>query len=343
VTPATWPREAPLEERLLRVDPSRARWSHHVVRDLPELLRPGDLVVANDAATIPASLFARTAAGEAVEIRLAATTDEQAWQAVLFGAGDWHIRTEDRAPPPPVTAGDALHADGGLDATVLTVDPRSPRLITLRFSREGAALWTALHRSGHPVQYAYLRDWLAPWHVQTAFASRPWAVEMPSAGRPVTAALLVRMRRKGIAVARLTHAAGLSSTGDPAIDALLPFPERYEIPRETVAALTRARAEGGRVVAVGTTVVRALEGCASTHGGEVVSGHGITDLHIGEGFVPRVVDGLLTGLHDAGTSHRTLLHAFADESLLSGAWSDAEARGYLGHEFGDHALLLPSP
>ena len=343
MTPATWPREARLEERLLFVDPSRGRWTHHVVRELPELLRPGDLLVANDAATIPASLFATTAGGAAVEIRLAATTDERTWQAVLFGEGDWHTRTEERASPPPVAPGDVVHVSDALDATILGVDPRSPRLVTLRFSAEGAALWTALHRFGRPVQYAYVRDWLAPWHVQTAFASRPWAVEMPSAGRPITVEILARLRRRGIAVARLTHAAGLSSTGDPAIDRVLPFPERYEIPGETVTALARTRAEGGRAVAVGTTVVRALEGCASSHGGEVVSGRGITDLHIGEGFVPRVVDGLLTGLHEAGTSHRTLLHAFAGEPVLAGAWADAEERSYLAHEFGDHALLLRTP
>jgi S-adenosylmethionine:tRNA ribosyltransferase-isomerase len=330
----------PLEERLLLVDASRERWTHHVVRQLPDLLRPGDLLIANDAATIPASLFARTARGDAVEIRLAATTDERTWQAVLFGEGDWHTRTEERASPPPVAPGDVLHVSDALDATILAVDVRSPRLVTLRFSVEGAALWTALHRHGRPVQYAYVRDWLAPWHVQTAFASRPWAVEMPSAGRPLTAELLTRLRRSGIAVARLTHAAGLSSTGDPAIDGQLPFPERYEIPRETVTALARTHAEGGRVVAVGTTVVRALEGCASSHGGEVVPGRGITDLHVGEGFVPRVVDGLLTGLHEAGTSHRSLLQAFAAESLLVDAWADAEAHGYLAHEFGDHALVL---
>ncbi|HEX8791303.1 MAG TPA: S-adenosylmethionine:tRNA ribosyltransferase-isomerase [Polyangiaceae bacterium] len=338
--PATWPRDTPLSERLLRVDPTGGRWTHHVVGDLPDLLRPGDLVIANDAATIPASLFGSTTVGERLEVRLATTSDESTWQAVLFGEGDWHTRTEDRAAPPPVVPGDTLQLGDGLDATIVAVDARSPRLVTLRFSLEGAALWTALHRYGRPVQYAYVRDWLATWHVQTAFASRPWAVEMPSAGRPITASLLASLRRSGVAIARLTHAAGLSSTGDPAIDHVLPFPERYEIPRETASALARARAEGKRIVAVGTTVVRALEGCASEHAGEVVPGRGTTDLHIGEGFVPRVVDGLLTGLHEEGTSHRGLLHAFASEPLLAGAWADAEARGYLAHEFGDHALVL---
>lgn len=340
MTPATWPRQAPLEEQLLLVEASRGGWSHHVVRDLPGLLRAGDLLVANDAATIPASLFARTTRGDAVEVRLAGTTDERTWQAVLFGDGDWHTRTEDRPPPPTLAPGDALHVGAGFDAVIASVDPRSSRLVTVRFSLEGAALWTAIHRHGRPVQYAYVRDWLAPWHVQTAFASRPWAVEMPSAGRPITTSLLTRLRRKGVAVARLTHAAGLSSTGDPAIDRALPFPERYEIPRDTVSALARARAGGGRVVAVGTTVVRALEGCASAHAGEVVPGRRTTDLHITEGFVPRVVDGLLTGLHEAGTSHRGLLHAFADEANLALAWADAESRGYLAHEFGDHALVM---
>lgn len=342
MTPASWPREAPLDERLLLVDAIRGRWSHHAVRALPALLRPGDLLVANDAATIPASLFATTAAGRAVEIRLAGTEDDCTWQALLFGEGDWHTRTEDRASPPPVAPGDVLHVGDGLDVSIDAVDPQFSRLVTLRFSLGGAALWTALHRHGKPVQYAHVRDWLAPWHVQTAFASRPWAVEMPSAGRPLTAGLLNALRRKGVAVARITHAAGLSSTGDPAIDRRLPFPERYDIPDETVTALARTRAEGGRVVAAGTTVVRALEGCASSHAGAVVPGGGITDLHVGDGFALRVVDGLLTGLHETGTSHRSLLHAFASEALLSRAWEDAERRGYLAHEFGDHALVMRS-
>lgn len=225
----------------------------------------------------------------------------------------------------------------------------------MRFSARGGALWAALYRHGRPVQYAHVDRALSLWHVQTPFASRPWAVEMPSAGRPLTWRLLGELRARGVRLASLTHAAGLSSTGDPAIDAALPLPERFDVPAATVRAIAEARRAGGRIVAAGTTVVRALEGSArladlreavacdshALHGGELLPGEGTTDLRIDARFRPRVVDGLLTGLHELGSSHRELTQAFAPEPLLARAWTHAEARGYQDHEFGDVCLVLP--
>jgi len=124
------------------------------------------------------------------------------------------------------------------------------------------------------------------------------------------------------------------------IDEALPLPERYEIPEATVTAVAGARASGGRVVAVGTSVVRALEGCAARHAGKLAAGRGTTDLVVGPGFVPQVVDGLLTGFHEPGSSHLGLLRAFVPPSLLDAAYSHAEAEGYRGHEFGDSSLIL---
>jgi S-adenosylmethionine:tRNA ribosyltransferase-isomerase len=338
MTPASWPREQPLDEKLLVV--RGGRWHDARMRDLPRWLAAGDLVVVNDAATLPASLRATTPDGRRVELRLAAHVGGERWCAVLFGEGDWRTRTEDRAPPPVVEVGAALHIGDGLSALVEEVGAASPRLVVVRFSLQNAPLWAALYRHGRPVQYAHVGAPLENWHTQTPFASRPWSVEMPSAGRPLTFSLLVALREAGVRVASLTHAAGLSSTGDPAIDGLLPMPERFDLPEATVRAVVEARAAGRRVVAVGTTVVRALEGCAAAHGGELVPGEGTTDLRIGEGHRLRVVDALLTGMHDVGTSHRELLRAFAPESLLRTAWTHAESSGYLGHEFGDACLVL---
>jgi S-adenosylmethionine:tRNA ribosyltransferase-isomerase len=216
----------------------------------------------------------------------------------------------------------------------------SPRLVELRFDTEGAALWSALYRLGRPIQYAHLEAGLALSDVQTAYASRPWAAELPSAGRPLNWELLLSLKRQGIALAAVTHAAGLSSTGDPALDHALPLPERYEIPPETVEAVGKARARSGRVVAVGTSVVRALEGCALRHGPRLAAGRGLTDLVVGPGFVPQVVDGLLTGFHEPGSSHLGLLRAFVAPPLLDQAYAHAEAAGYRGHEFGDSNLIL---
>jgi S-adenosylmethionine:tRNA ribosyltransferase-isomerase len=313
--PATTPRHDRDDTRLLAVDRDSGALRDLTIADLPALLRAGDLLVVNDAATLPASLHVRVAGhAHALELRLTGGVDGPLAGAVLFGAGDWRTPTEQRPAPPPLAVGDTLlvqrpgpegHAPGDipeLRAIVEAVDPRAPRLLTLRFDRGGAALWSALYRLGRPVQYSYLREPLALWSVQTAFAARPWAAEMPSAGRPLAWSTLLALRRAGVEVAALTHAAGLSSTGDPQLDALLPLPERYDLPGATLAAVTRARARGGRVIAAGTTVVRALEGCVHRHGA-LRAGPGETDLVLGADFTPRVVDGLLTGMHDPSESH----------------------------------------
>jgi S-adenosylmethionine:tRNA ribosyltransferase-isomerase len=176
--------------------------------------------------------------------------------------------------------------------------------------------------------------------VQTAFAGRPLAAEMPSAGRPLRVSLLRALRSRGLAIAVITHAAGLSSTGDRALDAALPLPELSLVPESAVAAVDAALAKGGRVVAVGTTVVRALEGAVRS--GRLQAGAKRTDLRIGPGFRPRVVSGLLTGLHEPGESHFELLQAFAPRALLEAAIEHAARAGYLSHEFGDSCLILAS-
>jgi S-adenosylmethionine:tRNA ribosyltransferase-isomerase len=264
-----------------------------------------------------------------------------AFSAVLFGPGDWRTPTERREPPAALPAG-ARVSFGDLSAAVERTSPISARLVELRFDRSGAALWSALYRLGTPVQYAHAAGPLELWHVQVAYASRPWAAEMPSAGRPLRWELLSALRAGGVRLASITHAAGLSSTGDPALDAALPLPERFDVPDATVRAIGRARAEGGRVIAVGTSVVRALEGAAARRGGELAAGQGVTALLLGPGYRRRVADGLLTGVHEKGASHYALLHAFASEELISRASAHSERAGYLCHEFGDSWLLLPS-
>jgi len=229
------------------------------VARLPELFRGGDLLIVNDAATLPASLRGSIRGAE-IEVRLSAPVDGNRLHAVVFGAGDYRTRTEDRPPPPPLAIGDRVQL-GGITATVTALAGRRVELTT---RQSGDALWQALYAAGRPVQYAHRSEPLALWTVQTAYAARPWSVEMPSAGRPLTWDVLLGLRRAGVAIARLTHAAGLSSTGDDVLDRALPWPERYELPAATVDAIRQARARGGRVIAVGTTVVRALEAASLT-------------------------------------------------------------------------------
>jgi S-adenosylmethionine:tRNA ribosyltransferase-isomerase len=229
---------------------------------------------------------------------------------------------------------------GALQARVLGSAPLSPRLLRVAFDVTGDGLWAALYREGRPIQYSYARRELPLWAVQTVYAGRPWAFEMPSAGRPLSWEILLALRRRGVRWAALTHAAGISATGDPAIDAALPLPERFEIPAATVAAIEEARRRGGRVLAVGTTVVRALEG-AVAGGGELRATAGITDLRIGPRHRLRVVDGILSGVHAPDESHFALLGAFAGADLLRRAWAWASARGFRAHELGDAMLVLP--
>jgi S-adenosylmethionine:tRNA ribosyltransferase-isomerase len=322
------------------VDPQTGRCYDRTIGDLRLLLQADDLLVVNDAATLPASLAGQTAAGFPVELRLLAEAGDGAWTAVLFGAGDWRTRTEDRPAPPRAAVGDVLRLDG-LTATVAGVDPVSPRLVTVVFDGRAEAFWAALYRSGRAVQYAHTAAPLALWHVQTAYASRPWAAEAPSAGFAFTWDLLLDLRRSGVGLARVTHAAGLSSTGDDALDARLPWPERYDIPERTVRAIEGVRGRGGRIVAVGTTVARALEGAAAAGGGTLRAGAGTTALRLGLATRRRVVDGIVTGVHEVGTSHFALLQSFVEPLRLEDAHAHALRQGYRGHEFGDLVLVLP--
>jgi S-adenosylmethionine:tRNA ribosyltransferase-isomerase len=335
--PATLPYPEPGAERLLHVDPERGVYAHHRIVDLPALLSPFDLLVVNDAATLPASL---RVASRDIEVRLARRGDsDAAWTAVLLGSGDFHTPTEQRALPPRVSAGEQLDFGGGLAAEVISIDAELPRLLDIHFNLEGAALFRALYQQARPVQYAYLKRELSLWDFQNRFAARPWALELPSAGHCLTWEILLALRARGVGVAHLTHAAGLSSTGSSELDRRFPLPERYAIEASAVEAIRATKKRGGRVVAVGTTVVRALEANHLEHG-RLTPGPGEARLLIGPGFRPQVADAILSGMHDSTTSHFALLGAFASGALLEQALEAAERAEYLQHEFGDTMLVL---
>jgi S-adenosylmethionine:tRNA ribosyltransferase-isomerase len=315
------------------------------IRDRPRaelacLFGPGDLVVANDAATLPASLRGTHGpSGGPIEVRLAgwvAVRDPTRFVAVAFGAGDHRTRTEDRAPPPPLAPGDGLLL-GPLTAEVEALRGH-PRLIALRFLGERAAVLAGLARHGQPIQYAHVPEPLALWDVWTRLAADPIAFEPPSAGFALDWRTLATLRRGGVGFATVTHAAGISSTGDPALDGRLPFDEPYRISARTAAAVARAKRRGGRVVAVGTSVVRALESAGGVDG-RVRAGDGIARGRIGRETGLCVVDAILTGVHQPGESHFELLRAFADDARLERISVSVAERGYRTHEFGDSMLI----
>jgi S-adenosylmethionine:tRNA ribosyltransferase-isomerase len=334
---ATEPVQRPRNAKLLVVD-ALGRVRHAWRRDFVSLLRRGDLVIANDAATLPASLTGRhETTGEAIEVRLAGRTslsvnEVDTFSAIVFGAGDFHTSTEHRPAPPALAQGDRLTL-GPLRATIAGMLGH-PRLVRLQFDGSTDEIWAGIARHGRPIQYAHMAASLALWDVWTVIAGPPVAFEPPSAGFMLDWQALEMLRRRGIEFATITHAAGISSTGDAELDERLPFDEPYHIPSTTADAIAGAVAEGRRIVAIGTTVVRALEH-AATDCGSVKAGPGLATQRITAATRLQIVDAIVSGVHEPATSHFQLLGAFADRSTLEDADATMNAFGYRTHEFGD--------
>lgn len=341
--PATRAVQRPQDAKLLVLDESRDL-THAPRSAFIEFLSPGDLVVANDAATLPASLHGRhEPTGESIEVRLAGRAslrrDDLRFTAIVFGGGDYHTRTEDRPLPPRLSAGDRLVL-GTLVATIEAVLDH-PRLISLVFAGNPQEIWAGLAATGRPIQYAHLAEALELWDAWTPFAGVPAAFEPPSAGFALDWSQLRRMHARGIQFATITHAAGISSTGDERLDARLPLPEPYRIAPSVAASIRKTHRVGRRVVAIGTTVVRALEHSAVGRG-LVFGGEGVADQRIGPRTKLKIVDAILSGTHEPGTSHYELLRAFASDATLRATSLELDRAGYRTHEFGDSVFVVRS-
>ena len=338
---ATTPSQRPPDARLLVVH-ADGRLDHEARTQLVQQLSPGDLVVANDAATIPASLAGfHEPSGAPIEIRLAgrrslAVDDVYDFTAIAFGGGDHRTRTEDRTPPPPLRIGDVLTL-GPLKATVTKLLGH-PRLVRLSFVGTPDEIWGGIARHGKPIQYAHVDRPLMMWDAWTRVAALPVSFEPPSASFVIDWAFLKALQAREVGFATLTLAAGISSTGDAALDARLPFDEAYHLPRTTVRAISRTQARGGRVIALGTTVTRALEHAASDGGG-LNPGAGLATQRIGAQTKLRVVDAIVSGAHEPGESHYQLLRAFANDAGLQRMSLSLTQGGYRSHEFGDSVLI----
>jgi S-adenosylmethionine:tRNA ribosyltransferase-isomerase len=308
-------------------EPAAARF-----RDLPAFLQPGDLLVVNRSATVPAALDAWRSDGTAVRVHLATPLPD----------GTWLVE-----PREPATDGTSLPFVGDLTGEVLVVAGGGRIAIERPYegSHRLAVGWLSfaadalpyLDRHGHPIRYRHVPE---PWPLaayQTVFAAEPGSAEMPSAARPFTTELVTRLVTGGVGIAPIVLHTGVSSLeGHEA-----PYPERYRVPATTAALVNATREGGGRVIAVGTTAVRALETVADPVGA-VRPGEGWTDLVLGPDRPARVVDGLLTGWHEPRSSHLRLLEAVAPVDVLARAYRAAVAGRYRWHEFGDVHLILPS-
>jgi S-adenosylmethionine:tRNA ribosyltransferase-isomerase len=325
--------------KLLVVDRD-GRIRHSPRAELGSFFTGGDLVVANDAATLPASLKGiHCPTGDLIEVRLAAweSVHDPTWfTAVAFGAGDHRTRTEDRMPPPALSPGDRLSLGPLVGIVEGLLD--HPRLFRLRFPGDRASVFAGLARHGRPIQYAHQPEPLALWDVWTKIAADPIAFEPPSAGFALDWRTQSVLRQRGVSFSTLTHAAGISSTGDPTLDLRLPFDEPYYIPRCTASAINDVKSKDSRIVAVGTTVVRALESAAKADG-SVSAGDGVAKGRLGRHTPLLVVDAILTGVHQPGESHFELIQAFTDDAVLAEISEAFSTHGYRPHESGDSMLI----
>ncbi|WP_291408076.1 S-adenosylmethionine:tRNA ribosyltransferase-isomerase [Actinophytocola sp.] len=316
--------------RLLVARPGQVEHRHF--RDLAEFLEPGDLVVVNTSATLPAAFDAVRATGERVPVHLSTVLDDDTWVVEVR-------RRDGHGPDDRATRGQLLHLPGGVQLDLIDAYPDASAT-TSRLWRADVTPPTdaARYLSGHgrPITYDYLRGQYSLADYQTVYATEPGSAEMPSAGRPFTETLLVRLMARGVTVAPIILHAGVSSpeAHEP------PLPERFHVPEVTARLVNSAHAAGKRVIAVGTTVVRALES-AATADGDAQPSRGWTSLVLGPDRAARIVGGLVTGLHDPAASHLLLLEAIAGPDLIQAAYEAAVDRGYLWHEFGDSTLLLP--
>jgi S-adenosylmethionine:tRNA ribosyltransferase-isomerase len=317
--------------RLLVASGRDGRIMHARFRDLPAFLAPGDLVVVNTSATLPAGLPAeRVADGWQLELRLSTPAPHRV-------AEQWWI-VELRASDRPFLSGhegDELALPGGGLATIMAPYAGGRRLWLAKLDLpEPFAAY--LDRHGHPIRYSYVpREWPLSAY-QNAYALDPGSAEMASAGRPLTAELVTEFVARGIHVSPVTLHTGVSSPerGEA------PYAERYRVPESTARLMNAVRCWGGRVIAVGTTVVRALESVAAADG-TVTAGEGWTNLVIDPTRGVYAVDGLITGWHEPEASHLQMLRALASEQLLDRSYREALEHGYLWHEFGDSHLILP--
>lgn len=300
---------------------------HRTFRQLPDLLRAGDLLVVNESATLPASLPARGSPGEFL-LNLSTRYGPRVWLA----EPRW---TVSRPGPVPLRPAEWVQAAG---VPVQAIGP-FPGIDRLWFFRVPTDLASAMNRRGSPVRYGYLARPHPISDYQTIFARVPGSSEMPSAGRPFTPRTLLDLEARGVGVARIVLHTGVSSLEvEPGSSGLPPvYPEPFEVPEETARRIQEARDRCGRIIAVGTTVLRALE--TAMVGGGVVPLSGFTLRVLGPGRPLRAADGLLTGLHDPRTSHLSLLFGFGGEPQVRAAYVEAIERGYLWHEFGDSHLI----
>jgi S-adenosylmethionine:tRNA ribosyltransferase-isomerase len=297
---------------------------------LTRFLDPGDLLVINTSGTLPAAIDATAVDGSDLVLHLSTQLHGATWVVEPRRIAGRATERWTGSPPPR-----HLRLAGSASATLEQPYGEQGRLWTATLDLGMRTFsWLAVH--GRPIRYGHVEY---PWPIemyQNVYASKPGSAEMPSAGRPFTPEALTALVAKGVGVAPLVLHTGVASLEADE----LPYPERMIVPEPTAEWVNVAHRGGHRVVAVGTTVVRALE-TAGGADGNVDAYDGWTDLVISPDRPVRVVDGMITGWHEPASSHLLMLEAIAGRELLQASYEAAIAQGLRWHEFGDTHLILP--
>ncbi len=308
---------------------------HTRFRELPAFLQPGDLLVINTSGTLNAALAAKCADGSPLELHLSTQLPAGLWVVELRQPDAQATRPFAQGSP-----GETLHLPAGASATLHTpyggqAQPGKTRLWIATLNLP-SALHPYLEQYGFPIHYNYVKQNRPTSFYQTVYATEPGSAEMPSAGRAFTPELITRLVAQGVQIAPLLLHTGVASLESHEA----PYEEFYRVPLATAQAINAARSSGRRVIAVGTTVVRALETVTASDG-STHPGEGWTSLVITPQRGVRAVNGLLTGLHEPRASHLAMLAALAGRRHLQLSYAEALRAGYLWHEFGDLHLILP--
>ena len=303
---------------------------HAHAHDLPQFLDEGDLIVVNTSGTLAAALDAVGTDGTPLVVHLSQRLPGEQWLVELRRPNG--RATEPWFEDPP--GRELALLGGGIVQLVQRFDGSTRLWIATLELPQPVLTYLAVH--GRPIRYGYVaRDW--PLDVyQNVYAREPGSAEMPSAGRPFTPELITRLVAKGVGVTPIVLHTGVSSLEANEH----PYPEWYRVSRATVDRINETRRDGGRVIAIGTTVVRALESVVDDRR-VVHPGEGWTDVVVTPERGATAVDGLLTGWHEPEASHLQMLEAVAGPEVLDVSYAAASAEGYLWHEFGDVHLLLP--
>ena len=323
---------------------NKKNWELLSFKDMIDFLNPGDVWVINQTSTLPARFPVYLKRENiSLELRLASFSgsslmDMNTWNAVLFTNDHWKLDTSKRTNIPSIKKGDILEIGNDFHAMITKVHAHFPRMLQIDLQSSTPLYY--MYKYGKPIQYSYMNEEISILDHQTIFSGPPVSVEPPSASLQMNWALFFALKAKGIHVLPVIHGAGISTTGDSELDQKLPLAEFSKVPTKTAQSINKAKKENKRIIAQGTTVMRSLESFFDSKEQSMKPGETYTNLKLNADHLSKVTDGLITGIHEEGSSHRELLTSLINAECIEFCYQKAHKNDLKIHEFGDLMLVL---